>query len=160
MNIEEIYKANISINIDKTDDKIIEPFRCIFIKIIKVIESTVYKICENKNIINNLINSQCNILIFNYLNILFEILNNNYEFDNNICNNIEKLKNITNEDEKKIINKIYYIVKQYYDNLDRSEIEIDDYEIFIKNIDDISNSYFNYNLKEIYNIIIDKEFNL
>ena len=159
MNFDKISESIIDLDISKNKDNIFEYYKSIGFKIIFSCESTIYKISDNQNIKINLINYNTNFILSDYFKQIFDCIKHE-GFNSDIDNIIFKIIKLTDDSKNLIILKIFYLIDNFYQYLEREKLQISDYEIYKKSIIKIYNEYFKFNTIEIFDIILDRDFKL
>ena len=147
MNFEN---SKIEINCNQNINNLYEIYKSIILKIILANENTLYKsINSNKKV--NLKNEDCNQYLSIYLDYTIELIRKNEE--DNINELIFQIKNINNDKNEFIINKIIFLINEYYDYLDRSNLNVSTIEKYNDSLIKYFKEYYFYNKVEIFNII-------
>ena len=159
MNFEKICESVIDLDVSSNKDNIFEYYKSIGFKIIFSCESTIYKISDSQNIKTNLINYNTNFILSDYFKQIFQCIEHE-GFNSDIDNIIFKIIKLTDDSKNLIILKIFYLIDNFYQYLEREQLQISDYEIYKKSIIKTYNEYFKFNTIEIFDIILDKDFKL
>lgn len=147
MNFEN---SKIEINFSENINNLYELYKSIILKIILANENTLYKsINSNKKL--NLKNEDCNQYLSTYLDYTIELIRKNEE--DNINELIFQIKNINNDKNEFIINKIIFLVNEFYHYLDRSNLNVSTIEKYNDSLIKYFKEYYFYNKVEIFNII-------
>lgn len=147
MNFEN---SKIEINFSENLNNLYELYKSIILKIILANENTLYK-SINTNLKLNLKNESCNEYLSTYLDYTIELIRKNEE--DNINELIFQIKNINNDKNEFIINKIIFIVNEFYHYLDRSNLNVSTIEKYNDSLIKYFKEYYFYNKVEIFNII-------
>ena len=113
-------------------------------------ENTLYK-SINTNLKLNLKNEDCIQYLSTYLEYTIDLIKRNE--DDNINDLIFKIKNINNDKNEFIINKIIFLINEYYHYLDRSNLNVSTIEKYSDSLIKYFKEYYFYNKVEIFNII-------
>ena len=147
MNFEN---SKIEINCSENINNLYELYKSIILKIILANENTLYKsINSNKKL--NLKNEDCNQYLSTYLDYTIELIRKNEE--DNINELIFQIKNINNDKNEFIINKIIFLINEYYHYLDRSNLNVSTIEKYNDSLIKYFKEYYFYNKIEIFNLI-------
>ena len=147
MNFEN---SKIEINFSENLNNLYELYKSIILKIILANENTLYK-SINTNLKLNLKNESCNEYLSTYLDYTIELIRKNEE--DNINELIFQIKNINNDKNEFIINKIIFIVNEFYHYLDRSNLNVSTIEKYNDSLIKYFKEFYFYNKVEIFNII-------
>lgn len=147
MNFEN---SKIEINCSENINNLYELYKSIILKIILANENTLYK-SINSNKKSNLKNEECNQYLSTYLEYTIELIRKNE--DDNINDLIFQIKNINNDKNEFIINKIIFLINEFYHYLDRSNLNIMSVESYNDSLIKFFKEYYFYNKVEIFNII-------
>ena len=150
MNIDNLKESIIEVNCSENINNVYELYKSIILKIILANENTLYK-SINTNLKLNLKNEDCNQYLSTYLDYTIELIKKND--DSNISNLIFQIKNINNDKNELIINKIIFLVNEFYHYLDRSKLNISTIEKYDDSLIKYFKEYYLYNKIEIFNII-------
>lgn len=147
MNFEN---SKIEINFSENINNLYELYKSIILKIILANENTLYK-SINTNLKLNLKNESCNEYLSTYLDYTIELIKKNE--DNNINELIFQIKKINNDKNEFIINKIIFLINEYYHYLDRSNLNVSTIEKYNDSLIKYFKEFYFYNKVEIFNII-------
>ena len=147
MNFEN---GKIEINFSENLNNLCELYKSNILKIILANENTLYK-SINTNLKLNLKNESCNEYLSTYLDYTIELIRKNEE--DNINELIFQIKNINNDKNEFIINKIIFIVNEFYHYLDRSNLNVSTIEKYNDSLIKYFKEFYFYNKVEIFNII-------
>lgn len=150
MNIDNLKESIIEVNCSENINNVYELYKSIILKIILANENTLYK-SINTNLKLNLKNEDCNQYLSTYLDYTIELIKKND--DSNISNLIFQIKNINNDKNELIINKIIFLVNEFYHYLDRSKLNISTIEKYDDSLIKYFKEYYLYNKIEIFNIV-------
>ena len=150
MNIDNLKESIIEVSCNENINNLYELYKSIILKIILANENTLYK-SINTNLKLNLKNEDCNQYLSTYLEYTIDLIKRNE--DNNINDLIFQIKNINNDKNELIINKIIFLVNEFYHYLDRSKLNISTIEKYDDSLIKYFKEYYLYNKIEIFNIV-------
>ena len=150
MNIDNLKESIIEVSCNENINNLYELYKSIILKIILANENTLYK-SINTNLKLNLKNEDCNEYLSTCLDYTIELIKKNN--DDNISNLIFQIKNINNDKNELIINKIIFLVNEFYHYLDRSKLNISTIEKYDDSLIKYFKEYYLYNKIEIFNIV-------
>jgi hypothetical protein len=150
MNFDNLKESKIEIGCNQNLNNLYELYKSIILKIILANENTLYK-SINTNLKLNLKNEDCNQYLSTYLEYTIDLIKRNE--DDNINDLIFKIKNINNDKNEFIINKIIFLINEYYHYLDRSNLNVSTIEKYSDSLIKYFKEYYFYNKVEIFNII-------
>ena len=153
MDLNQLLNSNINININNETNELFYLYKNIILKIILACEIHIFKICNKNNININLTNSNTNHLISDYL---YEIFSNLDSIDNNIVCLINKINELSEDGNKLIKFKIFYIINEFYKIINREKNNIDILQDYTNKIKKNFNDFWNLNTEEINQIFLDK----
>lgn len=142
--------SKIEINCGNTIDNVYELYKSIVSKIILANENTLFKTIDSK-LKNILKSNNCTDYLSSYLEFTIELIKQNK--DENINDLIHQILNINKSEKEIIIDKVIYLVNEFYHYLDRSKLNIDSLEKYNTCIIKYFKEYYCYNKLEILNII-------
>lgn len=159
MNFDEISESVIPINIKNNDDNLIEYFKLITLKIIWTCESTLFKITFDNDISDNLLNDSSNYLLADYLKIIFSNITN-IGFNTDIDLIIDKINKYYDNDRNIILNKVFYLIDEFYKNIDREDLVNTNYETYKQSIETAFSDFIITKSIELIHLVKNKEFSI
>jgi hypothetical protein len=122
--------SNISL-ISNKYDKLFSLMKQYISKVLICIESTLYKIFKKSNMLINLQYSTCNRFINTLLSNHFNLTYHMIHMDKYNCEYFETMSSIINESKNQILHRIIYIIVDFYNAIDRNQLNIKSFELYI-----------------------------
>ena len=145
MDLNKMENVNINSNSSNKYINLFEIYRALSIKYILVAENSLYKLLEEKSMIDKITNQSSFKIISDFLNGILKF-NNDFGIDKNSLELISK----TNEKPISVLRKVSLIIEAFYSVFDRNKINLKKFkEIIIEEFDEYSQNYY----KEILDLI-------
>ena len=155
--LENINQSHIELSSSEKYNEIIELYKMIIIKLIISSESTLYKICSTNNLEINLNNDS----VYEHINIFIQKLLLDITQDNgtpDVKESIKKISELTNDKNDVIYDKIFFLINNFYLNLEREKVPCKKYEKYKKYLVKNIIIFLKNNIIPIIDIIKDNEY--
>ena len=159
MDLEQIIKnandSKINLPLSNKFNELTIIYEQLITKLILSSELTLYKFCDENNLKKNLNNNSSYLILNTFLQKIFLEICNKTNLDINSV--LEIIIKITKSNNDIIISQIFYLINNFYNNLDRKNIPTDDIESYKKDFINKLKSFINNNNLEIIEIIKNNE---
>ena len=143
--MDKIHNVTIESNSSNKLLNLFEIYRSISIKYILVAENSLYKLLEEKSMLDKIKDDTSFYIISDFLNGIFKF-NNDFAIDKTTLELISK----TNDKPKSVLRKVSLIIEAFYSVFDRSKIDLKKFrDIIIENFDEYAKNYY----EDIINLI-------
>ena len=143
--MDKINNVTIESNSSNKYLNLFEIYRAISIKYILVAENSLYKLLEEKSMLEKITDDTSFYIISDFLNGIFQF-NNDFAVDKTTLELISK----TDDKPKSVLRKVSLIIEAFYSVFDRSKIDLEKFrDIIIKNFDEYAKNYY----EDIINLI-------
>ena len=143
--MDKIHNVTIESNSSNKLLNLFEIYRSISIKYILVAENSLYKLLEEKSMLDKIKDDTSFYIISDFLNGIFKF-NNDFAIDKTTLELISK----TNDKPKSVLRKVSLIIEAFYSVFDRSKIDLEKFrDIIIENFDEYAKNYY----EDIINLI-------
>ena len=129
--LDKLTDSEIDLNVDNTYSNLLEYYKVISFKLILACENTMYKLLKNNNIISNIKETSIIPYISDFIHNLIQGLKNN-AIDDDIQHHIVNIIENSTDSSDIIIKKIFWIIYEFYNFIDRNQLSISNNDKFEK----------------------------